>query len=232
MTRLRNRLQSAWCACLFLLVILPNQGRAGMIGSYDFRRITANATTNVAGQLTMEVWDTYLDYSPLPSTHYALFNFRNFQNGGTVQSSITGVYFDDGTLLHIADVLETSGSSPLNFTQGGPPSDLPSGNTVGFTTTASFLATSDNKPGGNITNGVNEAGDILGILFSLQDEYTAADVLTALETGELRVGLHVQSIPDGAGGTTSDSFVTPLPASILLGIFAVGLASRTLRKFV
>jgi hypothetical protein len=77
------------------------------------------------------------------------------------------------------------------------------------------------------TKGVNP-DEWLGILFTLQGTYTPIDVLSAVGTGALRFGLETKFYG------TEGSFVNtvPLPASVLLVVFAVGVAGRKLRKFV
>ena len=74
----------------------------------------------------------------------------HFSNTGASASSITDVYFDDGTLLGIAglidaddDALGSFGSAGVDFSQGASPPDLPGGSSVGFEVTAGFLADSD-----------------------------------------------------------------------------------------
>lgn len=155
---------------------------------YDFVRITGNSAVDVADQLSLEV----LDYGD------NLAEFR-IMNTGPLDSVICGIYFDDGTLLGIATVLNTP--PDVVFKPGGTPGHLPGGNLLdpAFETTAELLATAQSpRP----WHGVGP-GEYVSIVFSLQDGGSYADVLDEMQTGELRVGLHVQALPDGQ----SDSFV-------------------------
>jgi hypothetical protein len=174
-----------------------------------------------------------------------------FANAGPVASFIGDVYFDDGTLLGIAQVIDGTG---VDFEQGASPGDLPGGNALNpdFETTAGFNA--DAEPGA--ANGVNP-GENVGILFNLINGKTFADTIAAIEAGiactgfgadpggncdnTLRIGIHVQGI-----GTTgqSDALVltgepdipdteVPEPATLMLlgtGLGIVGAKVRNRNK--
>lgn len=146
----------------------------------------------------------------------------DFTNSGPNASSITDVYFDDGTLLGIASIVNGTG---VNFSQGATPGDLPSGNnaTPPFQTTAGFSADSDEPPP---LNGVNP-GEQLGIIFNLINGQDYADTLAALADGSLRIGIHVQGF-DGGG---SESFVnTPVPEPGFYGLLSLGLGGLYLLR--
>lgn len=156
-------------------------------------------------------------------------------NIGADASSIADVYFDDGTLLGIASVINGAG---VSFASPANPGNLPGANNItpAFQTTAGFSADSDApvQP-----NGVNP-GETVGILFNLQTGKSFADVLNAIglagNPGGLRIGLHVQ----GFAGGGSESFVNtvgqvmlPVPEASqwLMLLAGVGLiAARTLRR--
>jgi len=151
-----------------------------------------------------------------------------FMNSGASASSIADVYFDDGTLLEIASLIDADdgigGDAGVDFSPGASPPNLPGHDNISpvFQVTAGFSADSDPpvQP-----NGVNP-GEMLGVVFVLQDGGTFADIVTELTNGDLRVGLHVQGF--GSGG--SESFVNdpvPEPGTVLLlGLGLVGLAAR------
>ena len=180
-------------ALLTAVLLLPAAARADV---YGFGCITNNSPTNcITGQaqLSVEVTDG--------GAGKALFTFRN---AGPLNSSITDVYFDDGTLLGIASITNSAG---VNFSQGASPGDLPGGNAYGFNVTAGFSA--DSNPPVQ-PNGVNP-GEELKILFNLINGKTYADTITALNGGvDLRIGIHVQ----GFSGGGSESFINGVPTTV------------------
>jgi hypothetical protein len=131
-----------------------------------------------------------------------------FYNYGSGQSSITDVYFADGTLLGISNILNSAG---VDFEPEANPGDLPSGNTCAPdpfpTVTVGFSA--DSEPPTQ-ANGVNNSlitppnGEWVGIEFDLVVGQTWDDVVTELEAGLLRIGIHVQGFADG----NSETFAT------------------------
>lgn len=197
---------------LFLLAIalvLAFSVAPAMADTFGFYRLTNNSSENLAGQLFVDVTDT-----SDPGKNQVTFKFTNKVG---INSSITDIYFDDGTLLGIAAITQSAG---VNFSQPATPANLPSGNTATppFVTTNNFSADS-NPP---ITaNGVNAAGEWVAIEFDLINGKGFADTIAAIMDGSLRIGLHVQSI--GEKGR-SDSYVNtvPLPGAVLL--LGAGLA--------
>ena len=184
--------------------------------SYSFFNLT-NENTNVAGQLAVDVTanGTKVDFK--------------FTNAVGIASSITDIYFDNGTdgstLLGIASI--TDSGAGVAFDDPATPGNLPGGNSASppFVTTANFSADS-NAPVS--TNGVSKASEWVTITFNFRGTQTFADTIAALNSGVLRIGLHVQSI----GGEGSDSFINnpvPEPATMFLmglGLFGIGVWAR------
>ncbi|MBL9138084.1 MAG: hypothetical protein JNK85_19610 [Verrucomicrobiales bacterium] len=184
-----------------------------------FTKITNNGNTDVASQLSVDVLDA----------GGGKVEFK-FKNTGSVGSSITDIYFDDGSLLGIASVGNSAG---VSFSQGASPGDLPGGNAVDFNTSVGDFAADSDAP--TSSNGVNP-GETVSIFFNLIGGKTYADTLAALAlaatdpttdiTGGLRIGLHVQSIQPQGG---SDSYVNTYGVSdngwalALLGTGVLGL---------
>jgi PEP-CTERM motif len=184
--------------------------------SYSFFNLT-NENTNVAGQLAVDVTANGI--------HQIDFKFTNAVG---IASSITDIYFDDGTngtLLGIASI--TDSGAGVAFDDPATPGNLPGGNSAlpPFVTTANFSADS-NAPVS--PNGVSKASEWVTITFNFRGTQTFADTIAALNSGALRIGLHVQSI----GGEGSDSFINnpvPEPATMFLmglGLFGIGVWAR------
>lgn len=192
---------------------------------YGFSCISFNSASDCAtgeAQLSVDVVDL--------GGGQVLFDFTN---AGPGSSSITDVYFDDGTLLGIAglidmddDALGSYGHPDVDFSEGASPPNLPGGNTIGFQVTAGFLADSDPPVA---PNGVNP-GEMLGIVFDLQAGLAFSDVIDDLASGALRIGIHVQ---DFAGGGSEGFVNLPVPepgTALLFGLGLAGLAAVPRRK--
>jgi hypothetical protein len=197
------------CACL--------SAAPAVATPFGFGCITNDVAADCnAGEAQLQV-----DVTAGPGANQVSFQFTN---SGPNASSIADVYFDDGTLLGIASIVNGAG---VSFSVGASPPDLPGGNGISpaFVVTAGFSA--DSNPPVQ-PNGVNP-GETLTIIFDLQGGGTLADVLSELGTGELRIGIHVQ----GFSGGGSESFVnTPEPGAALLivaGALGLGLARRRAR---
>ena len=197
---------------------------------FEFSCITNNSSIDCgSGEAQLFVEVTAVDGQP----NQVLFTFTN---NGPLASSITAVYFDDGTLLGIADTVNGAG---VSFSQGATPPNLPGGKGLdpSFQVTAGFLA--DSNPPVQ-PNGVNP-GESLGILFDLINGKTFDDTLAALTVAyspdpnvdDLRIGIHVQGFANGG----NESFVNnpspinnpnpvPEPATIVfMGTGLLGLAA-------
>ena len=216
---------SRLCVLLLLLVSLPGAVRADLSSTYGFARISNNGAVDVGPQLLVDV----ISNDAYAAANQVLFKFRN---EGPVASSICDVYFDDGTLLGMAGVIDSSGTS---FSQGARPRDFPGGAALSpaFETTADFSADSDSPPQ---PNGVNP-GEWVGIIFNLKPGKTFASVIEAIGLGlsnpwdenSLRIGIHVQGLPDN---DESDLFLhAPVPTAVLLGLLGLGAAGLKLRRF-
>jgi hypothetical protein len=191
----------------------PAMSEAAML---SFGCITHTSAVNC------QTGQTQLSMEALAAGSGVQFIFRNI---GAAASSITDVYFDDGSLLALASITNGTG---VKFSQDASPPNLPGGNNASppFEVTAGFSADSDApvQP-----NGVNP-GEVLTIFFTLQSGHTFNDVLSELSSGELRAGIHVQGFANGG----SESFVNltpvPLPAGVGLLLGSLGALVLTMRR--
>jgi hypothetical protein len=216
---------------LALILIFVNVAKAE---TYSFFSITNNDAGNSAlgaGQLTLEVTEY--------TEGRVLFKFIN---SGPEAMAITDIYFDDGTLLGIVDLLESGG---VDFAVAASPKNLPGWEAYEFRPERngfynSFFSLDSEAPIQEL--GVNP-GEWLGVVYALQGSQTFADVLNALAFsqtdidsdlfGGLRVGIQVQ----GFGNGGSESFINgpsqgaaspaPVPDSpvtvVLLGLALLGI---------
>lgn len=183
---------------------------------FTFLRVTNNNIEDLSSQLSVNVTDA--------GSGQVSFQFLN--NVG-IASSVTQIYFDNGAGAYLT-ALALGTQTGVDFSIGGAPPDLPGGNAVSFS--ANYRATADAPVS---PNGINSATDSLQLLGS----GLFANVIAGLTSGDLRIGLHIQSIGQRDG---SDSYVTggtpsavPVPMSAWLfasglGFFAI--ARRRLAK--
>jgi len=124
----------------------------------------------------------------------------HFRNAGPEPSSISEVYFDDGSLLALSSVIDGPG---VDFEPNANPPDLPGGQMAipPFQVTEGFLAESVPSP---VQNGVGPSQWVM-IHFTLQAGRDYDDVIEDLTTGDLRIGIHVI----GFGDDGSESFINP-----------------------
>lgn len=199
---------------------------------YGFACISGNdpaACADGTSRLTMDVQSA--------AGNRVDFTFRNLSQLG---SSITEIYFDDGTLLGIASVFDSGAGVTYSQVGSSAPPDLPAGNALSlpFHVTAGFVV--DTGSGGN-TKGVEnrlDAGvqEFVTIRFDLINGRSFADTLTALDGPlgdglDLRVGLHVRGFAVGG----SESFVnlpvaTPVPEPAQWAMLVAGLSFLAARR--
>jgi hypothetical protein len=168
---------------------------------------------NLSGQLKLEVLG---DGSGSTLT-------LKFVNDVGIASSITDIYVDapppgageSPTPFFVADSLQIAVSGPgVAFSPNANPADLPAGNQPQWDFTASASADSDSGQGGVSEHGINSSTEWLKLTWTLTEPTTVNDVIAQLNNGQFRVGLHIQSLPDGS----SASWMTvPEPTTILAG---------------
>jgi hypothetical protein len=218
---LRSYITTASAVGVLSLVLMSAPAHA-VVFSFD----------NIAGgDTTGDSFNQYLSVDVTQSGNEALFTFSNSSSNTATDSFISDIFFDVrapeaiGTASGDVDILAGTGVS-FTYDAGG---NLPQGNNAvpAFDPDFSII----NEPGS--ANGI-QPGEILAVAISLTGSFQ--DVLNALASGTLRIGLHVQGLPNGG----SDAYINnptavPLPMAFLLGAPVLGgllLAGRRNRKAV
>jgi hypothetical protein len=179
-----------------------------------------------------------------------LFIFENRDIGpATASSTICDIYFDDGTLLGIAELRDMDdaidgvlGDAGVDFSQWAAAPDFPtapanpSSVVPEFETTAGFSLDSD--PANVHDWGINP-GESLGVLFNLKTGMTYDSVLIALgdptnTIDGLRIGIRAQGLfdisPDNSEHYINNPAPIPAPGAIMLGSVGIGLVGWLRRR--
>lgn len=147
----------------------------------------------------------------------ALFTFSNGFPDGSPSPSVGGIYFDQG-LLSLFSGIGIDSQTGASFGVGGAPPVLPGGDEVSPPFSVSFFATAPGAP----DSGLDVASDYVSILATFAGSATFGQVVSALNAGTLRVGLHVTP-----GGTYVNAIPEPGTwAMLLAGLLAVGVVAR------
>lgn len=161
----------------------------------------------LGSQLTVEV----LDAGP------GKVSFRLF-NEGSESLTASQIFFDDTSDV-LLDLLDVADGAGVDFAEGGKPDNLKGGKKIDFF--ADFLATAA-KP--NKDNGVSD-GETLVVNFMLTGGNSLEDVLAALGSGDLRIGVNAKQGFVTAGG------VVPEPSALMLlalgGVAAAWVSRRS-----
>jgi hypothetical protein len=145
-----------------------------------------------------------------------IFKIKNSGNADAPSMFISKVFFDDNGYLS-SPVANIGNVGTVAFTGGTGKDNLPQG---GKSFNTDYAFSSDNGDGN--AKGI-QAGETLGLRFT--GNYN--NVILALTNGTLRLGLHVQALPNGQ----SDSYIssntqdTPEPLTMLAAGAAVGFGT-------
>ena len=157
---------------------------------------------------------TYTVTSQGSAVRFDIFNSGN--NVAAPNMFISKVFFDDNGYLSAPSLYGTN-VGEVSF-RGGPSNDqLPQGGND-FTTDYAF----SRNPGGGNVGGVPGAESFP---VSFRGNYN--NIIAALSSGALRVGLHVQGLPNGQSDTfiSSNTQDTPEPLTMLAAGAAVGFGT-------
>ncbi len=200
----------------------------------------AASALSLSAQAATYSFDCFEGCGPVPASLGAQFTVSVLDNLATLASndvlftltnavgtpsSIHNGYFDNGLTGLITDIAVFAQSAGVNFVVPATPANVPGGQNISFFADASAGST------GPMANGINTAGESLTILANLSAGSSFSDVTNALNSGALRVALHVQGIPPG---DYSAGFVNAVPepetwATLIAGLGLIGLKLR--RRF-
>lgn len=200
---------------IIIAAALVGFGSAAQAQTYSFGCVSNNSVANCttgAAQLSLTLTQT------IGSVDFL------FRNVGTAASSIADIYFDWANNSAVFSPGQIINGSGVSFAWGASPPNLPAGNNL-IPNFVADLAADSNAP--VQPNGVNP-GEQLTFRFLSTSTSTAAN----LNSGALRVGLHVQGFSNGG----SESFVTsPIPepetyAMLLAGLGLMAFVARRRRR--
>ncbi len=197
---------------------------------YYFDVITSNTVNGSAleSQLSVDVYANGIDAGT--GNSIVAFKFVNDDSTGYLESVISEIYFDDGSLLTSATIINGTG---VLYVPGANPPDLPGGGTIvpAFNATSAFSAQGANPAP---QNGVGPGEEVV-LNYVLQAGTNINNVLNELNNGTVRIGLHVIGIDcdpsewgdDNLVADCSESYVNvPEPATLTL----LGLSAFLIRK--
>jgi hypothetical protein len=138
-------------------------------------------------------------------------------------SFVAGVYFEDeaDVLDDLASVVDGSG---VDFEEGGAPPDLPSGTVEGFDADWAVTAQS---PAHN--NGA-QPGESVTIVFELESGVSFDDLIEAMTSGDLRVGVHAPAFDDRGNKSFLANTEAVVPEPGALALLLAGLGAFALRR--
>lgn len=195
-------------------------GLTGMASAvpYQFTEITSNSPINLSSQLSVDVTSgTGAD---------AGLTLFKFTNTGILASAITDIYFDWGAgsaLTYVKDIE----SADVSFDPFAMPPDLPGGNPISFTADWSTDSEPPAQPNG--VNNFTGTGSQEYLTLAFSGDFNS--IITSLDNGTYRIGLHVQGLSDDGSESYVNTPPVPEPATMMLfGSGLAGLAGMVRRK--
>ena len=146
-----------------------------------------------------------------------------FYNISSVRSSLARIYFDDGLLLGITSIINGPGTSFSEVFPG--PGNVPGAGLLDppFEANREFSIGAEAPPP---DNGVNPPppNEWVQIKFDLESGGTLEGVVEELNSGVLRVAIHIINLPDGS---SESAIAVPEPATMtLLALSGIAMLLR------
>lgn len=191
--------QTIKSALIALAAVAAIALQPAMAATYNFTVVENNSALDFGNQLRVEVAEV------IGGASFTLFNDVG------IQSSIAAIYFDDLTPRMFLDPIGISGqSNGVKFKNSAPP-NLPGATQI------SFEADDGNSVAGSVANGVNASGEWISFLgFWANSNTSFSNLVSAMDSGAFRVGVHLRALPDGQSETYVTPSAVPLPAAAWL----------------
>lgn len=195
---------------------------AAIVATMGFTGVSNNKVVDTAAgvaQLTVDLESIDNNASQVRFT---------FRNKGPKEMSITDIYWDQ-LYMRLAGIASfTDSGAGVDFGVDASPANLPGGNSINFTADISADSNNPTQP-----MGVNP-GEFVSVLMNLNVGHSLNSIVSDLNTGKLRIGIHVQ----GYVGGGSESFVNvkpivgpiPAPEPGAIGLFGLGVLALGLRR--
>lgn len=205
-----RRTATTLLGCALAVLVWPDFVQAGHIYSFD------GVTNKHAGNTSAG-----LDQLKLIVNSETTSTVRfQFYNQSSEASSITDIYFDDHLDPLFADSINfIDDGGGTSFRENAKLSSLPGSGDMGWQTTE---RASSRRP--KLANGV-DPGETLGLVMLLTAGKSFNDVVSAIGSSMLRVGVQVKGFANGGkesfvNRSASDVPIVPEPSSLLLGCSA------------
>ena len=216
-SRKRSKVRRVVLLSMFVLgVIFPSSICQAQVVTFPFEIFTDNSpyADDPNWNLYVDLWD---------SEGVEVVNFT-FYNDSALQSSIARIYFDDGSLIGVSEVINSPTYTEFETTPS--PGDLPGGNLLDppFVADREFSIGSESPPPWKGVNDGDPLNEWVTVKFDLINGGDLNGVIAELNTGVLRIGLHVIDLP---GGYSESAILVPEPATlVLLGLGTLALLRK------
>ena len=205
-----RRIQTAGLLVLLgaCMLLAPVPVLANGVNVFGFQCVdpASSVCQGVAPQLQMTVSD-----GPL----FGQVSF-GFINNGPLSSTITQVYWDDSATplpdFSTPTIIPPAGNL---WAVGGTPPELPGGSTLVPPFGSDFMVSADSP---SPSNGIGP-GESMEVVMAMASGKTYIEVINAINTGDLRVGIHVQGVAPTGGSVAlynDPSLAVPEPGTALL----------------